>query len=152
MNKWMKLLAQEIGVEFKASIYFLCILSFYAIYRLLCGSTEASILHMTEMVCLAYAMGYFQLYLLDNFDEGESLRARELIYLLLCASIYALASYVGNWFSRDIMVSVIFEGYMIFAYFCAFLIYKVKRNVDEKMLNEDLKAFQERGQKDGKGN
>lgn len=33
---------------------------------------------------------------------------------------------------------------MIFAYFCAFLIYKVKRSVDEKLLNADLKAFQER--------
>lgn len=140
----MRLLAQEIGVEFKASIYFLCILAFYAIYRLLCGSLEANILHMTEMVCLAYVMGYVQLYLLDNFDEGERLGGKEVGYLLLCASIYALASYWGKWFERSVSVSILFELYMIFAYFCAFLIYKVKRSVDEKLLNADLRAFQER--------
>lgn len=141
---WMRLLAQEIGVEFKASIYFLCILAFYAIYRLICGSVTASIPHMIEMVFLAYAMGYAQLYLFDNFDEGEQLRGKEICYLLFCASIYALTSYWGSWFERSIIVSVVFELYMIFAYFCAFLIYKIKRSVDERLLNADLKAFQER--------
>ncbi|MBQ7943648.1 MAG: DUF3021 domain-containing protein [Lachnospiraceae bacterium] len=149
ISVWMRLLAQEIGVEFKASIYFLCVLAFYAIYRLLCGSLEASILHMVEMVCMTYVMGYVQLYLFDNFDEGEQLRGKEICYLLLCASIYALVSYWGRWFEGDIMVSVVFELYMIFAYFCAFLIYKIKRSVDEKLLNADLRAFQERRLEDG---
>ena len=32
---------------------------------------------------------------------------------------------------------------MMFAYVCAFEVYKIKRNIDER-LNDDLKAFQER--------
>lgn len=123
----------------------MCILAFYAIYRLLYGSLEASILHMVEMLCLAYVMGYVQLYLLNNFDEGEQLRGREILYLLLCASIYTVASYWGGWFERSMIVSVVFEFYMIFAYFFAFLIYKIKRSVDEKLLNADLRHFRKGG-------
>ena len=77
---------------------------------------------------------------------------KEICYLLLCASIYALTSYCGSWFERSIIVSVVFELYMIFAYFCAFLIYKVKRSVDERLLNVDLKAFQERRLEEDEGN
>ena len=35
--------------------------------------------------------------------------------------------------------------YVIFAYICGFLVYKIKRTLESKVLNEDLKAFKERG-------
>ena len=66
-----KYLTEEIGVEFKACLYFFCILFFYAMYRVLNGNFEASIVHMAEMILLTYGMCYVQLYFMNNFDEGE---------------------------------------------------------------------------------
>lgn len=147
---WERYLSAEIRVEFKACLYFFCILFYYSMYRLIGGNTEASILHMAEMIFLTYAMGYVQIYLLSDFDEGDYLRGKELVSIILCSLIYAGVSYWGKWFDRSIGVSVGFVFYMMCAYVCAFLIYKFKRNVDAKLLNEDLKAFQERKMKDGK--
>lgn len=141
---WERWLSAEIGIEFKACLYFFCILFFYAVYRLACGSREASILHMAEMIFLTYIMGYVQLILLHSFDEGDRLGGREMVYILLCSLIYAGGSFGGGWFGRKAAVTLGFLLYMIFAYVCAFFVYKFKRKYDEKLLNEDLKAFQER--------
>lgn len=89
-------------------------------------------------------MGYIQVYLLSNFDEGEYLRIKECAYIILCSLIYTGVSFLGKWFNRDITVSVGFFVYVIVMYLCAFLVYKSKRRIDEKLLNYDLKAFQER--------
>lgn len=137
-------LTVEIGIEFKACLYFFCILFFYSMYRVLGGSYEASIFHMAEMILLTYAMGYIQVYLLSNFDEGEKIGGKEICYVVFCSLIYTGISYLGKWFDRNPVVSIGYFFYMIFAYICAFLVYKFKREIDEKMLNEELKAFQER--------
>lgn len=34
-----------------------------------------------------------------------------------------------------------FSIYMMFEYICVFFCYKIKRNIDEKILNENLKSF-----------
>lgn len=138
-------LVVEIAIEFKACIYFFCILFFYSMYRLLGGSREAGILHMGEMILLTYGMGYLQWYVLDRFDEGERLGVRETAYLLLCAGIHTAVSWLGNWFDRGVFITVFFALYMALAYLCGFLVYKIKRVLDAKQLNEDLRAFQERG-------
>ena len=137
-------LVVEIGIEFKACLYFFCILFFYSVYRLLGGSMEASILHMGEMIFLTYGMGYFQKYVLANFDEGDRLGIREIALLLLCVGIYTTVSYLGKWFDRRISVTALYALYMALAYVCGFLVYKVKRTLDAKQLNEDLRAFQGR--------
>ncbi len=137
-------LVVEIGIEFKACLYFFCILFFYSVYRLLGGSMEASILHMGEMIFLTYGMGYFQKYVLDNFDEGDRLGIREIALLLLCVGIHTTVSYLGKWFDRRISVTALYALYMALAYVCGFLVYKVKRTLDAKQLNEDLRAFQGR--------
>lgn len=142
-------LAKEIGVEFKACLYFFCILFFYSVYRMVRGSFEASIVHMGEMILLTYTMGYVQLYLLANFDEGEGLKGKEVRNILLCTGIYTVVSFWGRWFDRGLFATVCFALYMVFAYICAFLVYKIKREIDGKLLNEDLKAFQERRKQDG---
>lgn len=139
-------LVVEIGIEFKACLYFFCILFFYSVYRMIGGRMEAGILHMGEMILLTYGMGYVQLYLLSGFDEGDRLRPREIVYLLLCVSIYTAVSYLGEWFDRSIPVTALFALFMVLAYLCGFLVYKIKRVLDAKQLNEDLKAFQERRQ------
>lgn len=138
-------LAVEIAIEFKACIYFFSILFFYSTYRLIGGSTEADILHMGEMIVMTYGMGYFQRYVLGNFDEGERLGVREALCLFLCAGIFTAVSYLGNWFGRSALGTVLFALFMVVAYLCGFLVYKLKRVLDAKQLNEDLRAFQERG-------
>lgn len=144
VSLWERYLTTEIGIEFKACLYFYCILFFYSIYKIIGGSFEASIIHMAEIIFLTYVMGYVQVYLLSNFDEGEYLRGKEIIYIILCSFLYAGFSFLGKWFDRQIAVSIGFAFYMMFAYVCAFFVYKSKRDIDEKLLNEDLKAFQER--------
>lgn len=144
LTKWERYFAAEIGIELKACLYFFCILFYYSMYRLLGGRTEASILHMAEMIFLTYGMGYGQMYLLSNFDEGDHLGGREIACILLCSLIYTGVSFWGRWFDRKTGAGIGFFLYMVCAYVCAFLVYKVKRTVDEKLLNEDLKAFQER--------
>lgn len=145
MSLLERYLVVEIAIEFKACIYFFSILFFYSTYRLIGGSREADILHMGEMILLTYGMGYFQRYVLGNFDEGERLGVREALYLFLCVGIFAAVSYLGNWFGRSALGTVFFALFMVVAYLCGFLVYKLKRVLDAKQLNEDLRAFQERG-------
>ncbi|MBO5303108.1 MAG: DUF3021 domain-containing protein [Lachnospiraceae bacterium] len=146
LSLWEHYLTKEIGIEFKACLYFFCILFFYCVYKLVCGIHEAEILHMTEMIFLTYFMGYIQVYLLSNFDEAEHLGRKEWIFMLLCTLVYTLFSYLFSWFDRNLAVSLGFLFYVLTMYLCAFMVYKSKRKIDEKLLNADLKAFQERGQ------
>ena len=56
LTKLERYLLEEIGVEFKACIYFFCYLFYYSMYKLLGGNTSASIIHMAEMIFLTYGM------------------------------------------------------------------------------------------------
>ncbi|MBD5500738.1 MAG: DUF3021 domain-containing protein [Lachnospiraceae bacterium] len=141
---WEHYLEKEIGIEFKACLYFFCILFFYSIYRLLGGTYEASIIHMAEMIGMTYAMGYIQVYVLSNFDEGERLGGKEIFYMILCALIYTGISFWTGWFDRKTGVSICFFVYIIITYLCAFLVYRSKRRIDERLLNNDLQKFKER--------
>lgn len=147
ISRFERYLHEEIGIEFKACLYFFSILFFYAVYRIAEGELEAEIIHMAEMIFLAYGMGYAQEYLLSNFDEGERLQFKEILYLCFCSAVYAAVSFVCRWFERNIAVSLGFFLYMVLVYVSAFLVYKFRRDIDAKMLNDDLKAFQERRKK-----
>lgn len=141
---WERYIEKEIKIEFKACLYFFCILFFYCMYRLSCGIYEAGILHMTEMILLTYIMGYIQVYALSNFEESESLKMKEIFYMLLCVFIYTCLSFAFRWFDRNYVVYIGFAFYTFAAYLCMFFIYKTKRKIDEKILNDDLIAFKER--------
>lgn len=138
---WERYITKEIGIEFKACLYFFAILFFYCVYRLCIGIDSAGILHMAEMILLAYIIGYAQVYLLWNFDEAETLGKKELFGLILCSFIYAGVSYLCSWFDRNIYVTLGFWAYVMFMYFCVFLIYKEKRRIDDKLLNHELDLF-----------
>lgn len=144
LSIWEHYLTKEIGIEFKACLYFFCILFFYSVYRLSGGTYEANIIHMAEMIGLTYAMGYIQVYILSNFDEGEYLRGKEIFYMILCSFVYTGVSFWGRWFDRKIAVSTGFFVYIMVIYLCAFLVYSSKRKIDEKLLNDDLRNFKER--------
>ena len=68
LTPWERYLTEEIGIEFKACLYFYCILFFYSMYKVIGGSWDASIIHMAEMIFATYGMGYLQVYGLSNFD------------------------------------------------------------------------------------
>lgn len=48
------------------------------------------------------------------------------------------------WFEKNAAVTAAFGVYMVVAYLCAFLIYKMKRAIDARLLNDDLRQFQQR--------
>lgn len=147
MNKptlWERYLTKEIGIEFKACLYFFAILFFYCIYRLCAGLTTADILHMAEMIFLTYAVGYIQVFLLWNFDEADRLGKKEISGIVICTTVYAAVSYFAGWFDKNIYVTIGFAAYIIFMYVCVYFIYKCRRKIDDKILNSDLEMFKTR--------
>lgn len=141
MRKWKQYLATEIGIEFKACLYFFVILFFYCMYRILQGEWDANILVMAEMIFTTYAMGYAQLIFMGNFDEAERLGLPGVFKSILGTSIYTGISYLFQWFDRNLTATVLFFLYILSAYLCAFLVYKIKREMDTKQLNEELEYF-----------
>lgn len=144
-------LRDEIGIEFKACLHFFAMLFFYCMYRVIGGVYEASILHMAELILMTYGMGYLQVYVLSNFDEAEQFGKKEVCYLVFCSLLYTGASWLFGWFDRQVGWTIGFLGYTLFEYVGAVWVYRVRRKIDEKLLNEELRAFQERG-RDGEGN
>jgi hypothetical protein len=138
---WERYLTKEIGIEFKACLYFFAILFYYCVFRLCTGRVDASILHMTEMIFTCYFIGYIQVYLLWNFDEADRLGAREVLGIFICTAIYSLLSYFLGWFDKNIFLTLGLAAYLILTYVCVYFIYKSKRRIDDKQLNEDLALF-----------
>ena len=139
---WELYLTKEIGIEFKACLYFFAFLFYYCVFRLINGVYDASILHMTELILACYIIGYIQVYLLWNFDEADFLKTKEIVGMVGCTCVYCLLSWLFNWFNKNLLVTLIFAAYILLVYVCVYLIYKYKRIIDDKKLNEDLKLFQ----------
>ena len=139
---WELYLTKEIGIEFKACLYFFAILFYYCVYKMINGIFDANILHMTEMIFTCYIIGYLQVYIFWNFDESDTLGIKEATGMVVCTALYCVVAHFGGWFDKNITVLLIFAAYILFTYFCVFLIYRSKRRIDDKKLNEDLKLFQ----------
>lgn len=140
-GRWKEYVRVEIGIEYKACLYFFAMLFYYCCYLVLHQIYAASILHMAEMIFAAYVMGYMQVYLMGNFDEADLYGCRGFVRSVFCTGIYAALSYVSGWFDKNIMVTVLFALYVLLAYFCMFLINKIKRDLDTRMLNNMLTEF-----------
>lgn len=145
---WERYLTKEIGIEFKACLYFYALLFFYCVYRVCVGSTLAEILHMAEMIFLTYIVGYLQVYLLWNFDESDHLGKKEMFGIAVGTAIYTAVSYFCGWFDRNGYVTIGFAAYVIFLYVCVYFVYKCRRKIDDKILNYDLELFQARTEKE----
>lgn len=150
MSRFKQYLGSEIGIEFKACLYFFAILFFYSMYRILQGSFFANIIVMAEMIFSTYIIGYIQVYLLGNFDEAEQLTWREILASVFCSIVYSSISFFGKWYDRNITVTVLFFCYILFCYICAFFIYKIKRDVDTAVLNHELENFKKKSNRAGK--
>ena len=144
---WERYLTKEIGIEFKACLYFFAILFFYCVYRMINGNMSADIVHMTEMIFTCYIIGYIQVYLLRNFDEAEKLGVREWVGMTVCTVLYGAVSFFGKWFDGNVLVTLILAAYILITYVCVYFIYKSKRRIDDKKLNEELRLFQTRHKK-----
>jgi len=147
VSLWERYFTKEIGIEFKACLYFFAILFYYCTYRICIGLTVADIWHMAEMILLTYAVGYLQVFVLWNFDEADSIGKREILGAAICTLIYTGVSYIGNWFDKNAWVLLGFAAYIVFMYICMFLVYKYKRKIDDKILNEELQMFKTRRDK-----
>lgn len=138
--KWY--LSTEIGIEYKSCLYFFAILFFESMYLLVQKIYAVSLLHMAEIILAAYGMGYFQVLVLDNFDEAETFGKREIFSTLLCTGLYTGISYLGGWFDRQPVATGIFALYCAVLYVSAYLANKVKRDIDTEQLNVMLQAYQ----------
>ena len=147
LSLWEKYLTKEIGIEFKACLYFFAILFFYCVYRVCNEQYNAEILHLAEMILTCYVIGYIQVYLFANFDEADKLGGKEIAGIIVCTCIYCLVSYFGSWFDKSIPVTAGLAAYLLVTYFCVFLIYRSKRRIDDKQLNEELRLFQTKHKK-----
>lgn len=137
-------LTRKIGAEIKCCLTFFLILCFYCIYRWICGFTQAGMIHMLEMVWLAYILEWIQVLMHSDFDEVDRLQLKEWLVILIGSAVYALIGHFCGWFDGKVIVGIGFGVYMVIAYLCTFWIYAIKRAIDAKMLNNDLKHFHER--------
>lgn len=138
---FMDYLRDEIGIEYKACLYFFALLFCYSCYRLYLGIYSAELLHLGEMILTTYIMNYIQLFLMGNFDESDRYGLREFGFSLLCCGIYTATAHLCGWFGRDIIVELIFFVFWMFTYFCAYLVNKIRRSEDTRQLNEELERF-----------
>ncbi len=137
-DKLRKYLSKELMIEYKACLYFCCILFFYFVYLLSQKIYLASILYMFEMILAAYGVIYLQVYLFQNFDEAEQLTVRVVSYAVLCSGIYTFISYVLGWFDRNLVIELLFFGYEMLVYLSVYLFHKLKRKIDTQNLNHLL--------------
>lgn len=140
-EKLKRYLGWEVAIEYKACLYFFCIMFFYCVYLLWNKIYLAHVVHMFEMILTAYFMGYLQVYLFGNFDEAENISRREVLYGIFCICLYGGASYVMGWFERSPIATLLFLIYMALVYLCVYLCNKVKRMVDTEHLNQMLAEF-----------
>ena len=141
MKKFRKFLLAEVGIEFKACLYFFAFLFFYCMYRITQGSFQADMIVMAEMILATYVMGYVQVYLLKNFEESDHLGAFELLASIGCSLVYAGLSFLLSWFDRKWLPGVLFFGYAMLCYVSIFMIYYMRRHWDTEELNLELEAF-----------
>ena len=99
---------------------------------------------MFEMVWAAYILEWVQVLVHCDFDEVDRLGFKEWTMIICGSAVYAAMGHFLGWFDGNVAVVVGFGAYMIVAYLCTFWVYAIKRSIDAKMLNSDLKKFQER--------
>ena len=102
----------------------------------------ANIIHLAEMIFTCYIIGYIQVYLFRNFDECDQLEIREYAGIAVCTFLYCVVSYLGRWFDRNLPATLLFALYLLITYICVIFVYRSKRRIDDKQLNEELRMFQ----------
>ncbi len=143
MTKFEKFLADELGIEFKAAMYFYTMFFFYFVYQLSRGNWQADLWVLMQMMATTYIMGYIQVFLLGNFDEAERVTWQVVMKVICGALVYTCISYIGKWFDRNLTVTLIYFVFMIGCYGCAYWVYSFRRSVSTKKMNEELNMFKQ---------
>lgn len=141
VERWLTI---KIGVEIRCCLSFFLMLFFDCVYCLVLGAAEVSIWHMAEMIGVAYLFGWVQALLHADFDEMDRLGLKEMAVTVLGAAVYTLTAWFGGWFGGDGLILAGFFVYMIGCGLATVLICWIKRSIDARRLNDDLKEFQER--------
>lgn len=144
-TRFERFMVYEMNVEFKVCVYFSCILFFYCVFAFLQGNREVSMLALVQMLFTTYGIGLFQAYVLHNFDEADALTKSEIASIVFCTVLYTGASYLFNWFGQQQIATALFVVYMVLVYLSMYLLYKVKREVETKELNNMLEDYKKRG-------
>lgn len=144
-ERWLTI---KIGVEIRCCLTFFLMAFFYCVYRLVTGSAEASIWHLTEMIAVAYLFGWVQALLHADFDEMDRVGLKEAAVMILGAAVYTLTAVLGGWFGGSALVNGLFMVYMVGCGLSTVLICWIKRTIDARLLNAELQAFQQRGAKE----
>lgn len=142
LTKWYRFLGKEIGIEYKACLYFFAILFYVGCYRFLCGEYSVSLLHLAEVIMTTYIMGYLYVYVLDCMDEAPAYTPKIIMEMVVCSIAYAVLSYVFSWMDHSVTANVLFAFYMMLGHVCMLLVNRIKRDVDTMELNDMLKEFQ----------
>ena len=143
MTRAEQFLLKELGIEFKAALYFYTMFFFYFAYRIWCGSIQANLIVLVEMIAATYIMAWLQTVLLGNFDEAEKVDVSVVIKMFCSAVVYVGISYVGNWFDRNLIVTAIYFVFMIACYISVYWAYSFRRIVSTKEMNDELQAFKQ---------
>lgn len=144
MKRHEKFFAAEIGIEFKAALYFYSILLFYIGFLLINGQFHARIAVILEMIAATYIMGYAQVFLLGNFDEAEQITASVVTKAIACSAVYTAASFLLGWFDRNALFTAVFFAFMLIFYACSYWLYSFRRRVSTKELNTELEHFKQK--------
>lgn len=147
MTKIERFLLKELGIEFKAALYFYSMFFFYLAYKIWCGNIQGNLLVLVEMIAITYIMAWLQMVLLGNFDEAEKIDLFVIIKSICSSVVYAGISYLGNWFDRNLIVTIIYFVFMILCYGCVYWAYSFRRIVSTKEMNEELQAFKRQKQR-----
>ena len=137
-------------IEYKACLYFCCVVFFYFAYLLCRGIYVAGIAFLFEMILTAYAAGYTQVYLFHNSDEAERLEGRDILGIIFSTLLYGASSYLLAWFDRSLPATLLFLLYMIFVHYFVYLANRMKRAIDTENLNKMLTEFKKESKQENK--
>ncbi len=137
-------ISKKFRAELKCCLMWMYLVCYYCVYRRICGVAEAETIHLLEMLFAAYIVQWVQVLIHSDFDEIDGLALKEYLFIVISSSAFSGMGMLLGWFDGNIAVTAGFFGYMICAYLCTFMVYKIKRMIDAKILNGDLKRFQER--------
>ncbi|MBQ9903020.1 MAG: DUF3021 family protein [Clostridia bacterium] len=142
-NGFKKALSNEIAIDFRACVYFFCVVMFYCAVALCKGIFQVKILTLVEIVLTNYVICYVQTYLFRDFDESQHFGTNELAGILMCTFLYVAASLLFGWFDGSELITGLFAAYIILTYVCVILCFAVKRKLDTRQLNKLLNNYKQ---------
>lgn len=138
-----KALVNEIAIDFRACVYFFCVVFFYSVAKLCEGQRSVEILALVEIILTNYVICYVQTYLFHDFDESERFDGNAVAGILLCTALYTMAGLLFDWFGGSEPVTALFAAFIAFTYVCVILCHIVRRKLDTRQLNRLLLEYKQ---------